>query len=330
MFDYAGSKLKKYDIELTGKSTKNNVVLAKVAEYLDTLPPKMLENLDEIEIIPEADYNDRILVSKGAGGHARFHSITIKEELLEPTLFRHEVTHIHTLKVVGDDNKKFLDFNRFKKKLSDKYWQAEIDVDPQSGEVYATHSSGRSVDIDDEDKNKLVELARNAKMVRVAPGRLKQNNFKREWLDAAGDESDNLGDEGLGFAGITLYPTVWKDKTTGPKAGFMVPYGANRLIGPISWMEDPSTFIENFASKNYDGYREVTNPKSNFYQEQMGKPVFQGLPVGEDNPVMTPELANEWSTKYKKKLELLYKYEYIDHQEWATLWQEKDTMLAKK
>ena len=47
-------------------------------------------------------------------------------------------------------------------------------------------------------------------------------------------------------------------------------------------------------------------------EKKIGKPIFENSPVGDDNPIMTPKIAQDWATRYKKKLDLLYKYEYID------------------
>jgi len=100
-------------------------------------------------------------------------------------------------------------------------------------------------------------------------------------------------------------------------------YGFTRSYGATSVYEDVATFVEEI-NKNPELFRHIINPKSDYYIIDQPLNEFFGGVIGKlieggRKEKMTQKIAQEWANKYRKKLDLLYKYGFITTEVYKTI-----------
>ena len=276
---------------------------------LKKLPPAVRDSLIQVKLVSE----DEILAQCGmnAWGCEYGGTVWIPDSGPSwPTGIYHEAAHARTDQLQSEIIKhevgeEYISYTSYALELKRKYnqeYKPRVRFYTAEGEntenfcescsvkvVWPNEDGTRLIEkpgvVTETEKKEIAELWSNYYFTDIGPDSRK-SNFEKKWEVVAGP----VYGEGLGEKIVAGHNAAkWKDGTDAPKNGVIMAYGANNF-----W-EDVATFVEPFAEKNHDFFKQYISPSS---------PQYDG--------------------RYEEKLKLLYEYGFITEMDYLDVMSYKE------
>ena len=277
---------------------------------LDKIPPTVTSSILELELVPQ----DQIAAACGFGGlsggviggcaNSNTRRIILGEQTSSRILY-HEAGHTLTYDIEQKDAlEASRDLKAYELELKRKYGAEEVRFQYDSQKIlkdeegnvirdsrgYGSWTKCNGVDMEcfssfvSSSERKITindQDARKWVELKVLSNQKKENQFSGEWQAIAGEVYGEGLAKDLGDSGLSV---GWADGTDGPKNGCTRAYGCN------NYHEDVATFVEQVAEGDHDFYK----------------------------PLITPQ-SGKYDPKYRKKLDLLYKYGFITTEDYQKI-----------
>jgi|GEM_PF-5720319 len=239
LFDYSTARiLKKSKIQHIEIDSDNPVVLYRISQMLDKLPPAIKDSILELQIVSKSRIHE--LCGEKTGGCAKSSSrrITIPEDASDKLLY-HEAAHTFTFQLDHDEQLG----DEEKRKLYQLYKKRELAI-----------KRGVPTPSLPEMSQFEIALAKSYTPSRASPG-----EFRKKWEEIAGDVyGKDLGEKVIADRNAVS----WSDGGGDPRYGCVRPYGCNNIY------EDIATFVEPIVNKDFAFYQALITPGSKRYDSR--------------------------------------------------------------
>ena len=292
-------KFRVWGIEFSG--TDDSKMINRLAFLVESLPATVRDSISEIEVADGLRFNMLCGFVNAAGCVLKNSAkIVLREEDIDTgfvgTLLYHEAAHTLQHRLIGQGKR--YDVEKQLRTLSLELYR-KYDIDhltletDNNGNIlvrgYKESLSNEPVELRQEDVNHYLSLYQLTAV--------EENSYEGEMKRL----SESLYDQNI-YSPSGGLKNYWVDDEQLPRFGFMRPYGANNFF------EDGATFIEDMRLGSlYNWYAVLMDPKSDYYQQLMGKPILNNDPT----IIMDENTAQQWAEIYRQKFDIHCKYGFF-------------------